>query len=312
MVVAGSFAGTATSLLGWCPNFVIAGLQLVVPPGALASMAVAVAALVTGHLLLAGAGAVVVASAVPLLVPKLVPDRRRVQFHWPTASVTVTLANLYVGNPQPDAAIRQLLESGAELLVMTELSTDLLQRFDRLGGAEQYPSRVHPDPVVGDYVAGIFSRTPLEDARVEQRDELRLVAATWVGRGARVAVRAVHPDAPSTPGSFRRWRSQLRSLRAVLDELDGPAIVLGDFNAGNVQVPFEQLLQGRFRDGHAMLGKALKPSWGTVPWLPGWFPALVARLDHVLISPELHPRTVGDLEPIGSDHRPFRAVLDLS
>ncbi len=122
----------------------------------------------------------------------------------------------------------------------------------------------------------------------------------------------MHPDAPSTPGSFRRWRNQLRTLRGLLEELDGPAVVLGDFNAGNLQVPFEQLLRGRFRDGHAMLGKALKPSWGTVPWLPGWVPTLVARLDHVLVSPELHPRTVGDLEPIGSDHRPFRAVLDLS
>ncbi len=312
MVVTGSFAGTATSLLGWCPTFVIAGLQLVVPPGVMASAFVAVVALVTGHPLLAGAGAGVVVTGLPLLVPKLLPDRRSVGFGWPRASVTVALANLYVANPQPDAAIRQLLDSGADLLVMTELSTDLLDRFDRLGGAEQFPSRIHPEPVAGDYVAGIFSRTPLEDASVEQHDELRLVAATWVDRGARVAVRAVHPDAPSTPGTFRRWRSQLRTLRAVLDDLDGPAIVLGDFNAGNMQVPFEQLLHGRFRDGHAMVGRALKPSWGTVPWLPGWFPALVARLDHVLISPELHLRTVGDLESIGSDHRPFRAVLDVS
>ena len=327
LIIVAAFIGIATSLARWSGNIVVAALQLLVPLTVLASTLIAVAAIITGHTVLAITGVIVVVLSFPLFAPKLIPDPSRHRAgNGPT--FTVALANLYFDNPEPDDAINQLIEADADILVMTELSVDLLDRFDRLGGAQRYPSRVHPDPVEGEYAVGIFSQTELHSPRVEQHGDLQLIAARWVGlhsspsdpaaapggRGAeaqRVEVRAVHPDAPSTRTGFTRWRHQLRELRMLLRDLDGPAIVLGDLNAGTFQVPYERLLSRRFRDAHAVLGKAVKPSWGIAPWLPRWVPTLVARLDHLVISTQIHVRSLEDLDPVGSDHRPFRAELEL-
>ena len=322
LIIVAAFVGITTSLARWSGNIVVAALQLLLPLTVLASALIAVAAIVTGDPLLAISGAIVVLLSLPLFVPKLVPDpsRRRAS---DAPSFSDVLANLYFDNPEPDDAIEQLIAADADILVMTELSVDLLDRFDRLGGAQQYPSRVHPEPIEGEYAVGIFSQTELQSARVEQHGELQLIAATWVGVLAspsdedappdsrKVEVRAVHPDAPSTRTGFTRWRHQLRELRTLLRDLDSPAIVLGDLNAGTFQVPYERLLSRRFRDAHAVLGKAVKPSWGIAPWLPRWVPTLVARLDHLVISTEIQVRSLEDLDPVGSDHRPFRAELEL-
>lgn len=322
LIVVAAFIGIATSLARWSGNIVVATLQLLVPLTVLTSAVIAIAAVITGDPLLAITGAIVVVLSIPLFLPKLIPDPSRHRTG-DAPSFSVALANLYFDNPEPDDAINQLIEADADILVMTELSVDLLDRFDRLGGAQRYPSRVHPDPVEGEYAVGIFSRTELQSARVEQHGDLQLVAATWVGikdspttadqqpavRG--IEVRAVHPDAPSTRVGFTRWRHQLHELRTLLRDLDGPAIVLSDLNAGTFQVPYERLLSRRFRDAHAVLGKAVKPSWGIAPWLPRWVPTLVARLDHLVISREIQVRSLEDLDPVGSDHRPFRAELEL-
>ncbi len=323
LIIVAAFIGIATSLVRWSGNIVVAALQLLAPLTVLASAIIAVAAVITWHPLLAITGAIVVVLSLPLFIPKLVPDPSRHRTS-DAPTFTVALANLYFDNPEPDEAIKQLVAADADILVMTELSVDLLDRFDRLGGATRYPSRIHPDPVEGEYAVGIFSQTELESARVEQHGDLQLIAATWVGlrdtaatsdgatpRTGAVEVRAVHPDAPSTRTGFKRWRHQLRELRKLLRDLEGPAIVLGDLNAGTFQVPYERLLNRRFRDAHAALGKAMKPSWGIAPWLPRWVPTLVARLDHLVISPEIHVRCLEDLDPVGSDHRPFRAELEL-
>ena len=230
LIIVAAFIGITTSLARWSGNIVVAALQLLLPLTVLASALIAVAAIVTADPLLAISGAIVVLLSLPLFVPKLVPDpsRRRAS---DAPSFSVVLANLYFDNPEPDDAIEQLIAADADILVMTELSVDLLDRFDRLGGAQQYPSRVHPEPIEGEYAVGIFSQTELQSARVEQHGELQLIAATWVGVLAspsdedappdsrKVEVRAVHPDAPSTRTGFTRWRHQLRELRTLLRDL---------------------------------------------------------------------------------------------
>jgi hypothetical protein len=40
-------------------------------------------------------------------------------------------------------------------------------------------------------------------------------------------------------------------------------------------------------------------------------PPVVARLDHLLVSPELEVSALSDLDPVGSDHRPFTARVQV-
>ena len=92
---------------------------------------------------------------------------------------------------------------------------------------------------------------------------------------------------------------------------DPATIALGDFNAGTLQPPYEALLTTSFRDAPDILGTSLHPSWGVAASLPRWVPTFVARLDHLLVGPAVAVVDLCDLDPIGSDHRPFVATLSL-
>lgn len=311
LIVGVALLGVTTSAVRWCGVLVVAVLQLVMPWSVAASGLVAVLALLGRSWLLGGVATLTAVSGLGLLVPKLRTDRTGVGERPVGRSVSIVLANLYIDNPEPESAFSQLLEADADLLVMTEITDELVACFDRVGGAERYPHRIHPEPIEGEYVVGIFSTTPFDEAKVEQREELRVVGATWSDGVATLTVRAIHPEAPTNRKAFRRWRRQLRQARLVLRGLELPAVLLGDLNAGTLQVPYERLLETRFRDAHAALGQALAPSWGVAPWLPRWVPTLVARLDHLLISPGISVVRIEDLDPVGSDHRPFKATIHL-
>lgn len=305
-------AGTAvvTVARSWCPVAPIAMVQLLLPWWLVLTSAVAVVAAIEGTWVLVAVGALVVAGGITVMMPKLRRTPRRYDGVERPGSLTVVLANLYIDNDHPDDAIRQLLESSPDVLVMTELSTGLLEDFDRVGGADRYPNRSHPAPIQGEYAVGIFTALDIEHPDVWQKGELEVVEATVaVPGGGQLRVIAVHPEAPVGAASFRRWRGQLRELRSLLDDARGATIVIGDLNSGTLQPPYEQLLRSSFRDAHDLLGVALRPSWGIAPWLPRWVPTMLARLDHLLISPDVAVERLDDLDAVGSDHRPFRAEL---
>lgn len=71
----------------------------------------------------------------------------------------------------------------------------------------------------------------------------------------------------------------------------------------------EHLFRSSSRDAHDEVELALRPSRGAAPWLPRWFPTLLARLDYLLVRPEIVVVDLEDLDAVGPDHRPFRAEL---
>ena len=302
-----------TVRVGWCPSPAVAGSQLLLPWWFLLTIAVVVTTAITGTWILAVAGVAVATGTFVVLFPKLHRSPRARPDMLPEASVSVTLANLYIDNNEPDEAINQLLDSAPDILVMTELTPDLVARFDELGGAHRFPHRIHPEPIAGEYVVGIF--TPLDMLRSEVRHQGPLEVVEMdvrTRKGEELRVIAVHPEAPVGREQFRRWRRQLHELESILKDASAATIVLGDLNSGTLQPPFEHLVRSPFRDAHDELGVALKPSWGVAPWLPRWFPTLLARLDHLLVSPEVLVIELDDLDAVGSDHRPFRANLGLT
>jgi len=98
-------------------------------------------------------------------------------------------------------------------------------------------------------------------------------------------------------------------LRRILSDAAPATVALGDLNAGTLQPPYEALLRTPFRDAHDLMGSSLAPSWGVAPSLPRWVPTFLARLDHLLVGPAVTVVELGDLDPVGSDHRPFVATL---
>lgn len=303
---------TTTLLMGWCPNSVLAAMQLLTPWWMVLTALVTLGAAWEKSWALSVSGFAVVTATLAVVVPKLRRSPRQDRSRERDATLTIALANLYIDNPEPDEAIRQLLSADPDILVMTELSTGLLERFDALGGADRFPNRIHPEPMEGEYEAGIFSRLPFQSASVWDKGPLQVIeASVRIDGHEPLRVIAIHPEAPVNGKSFRRWRRQLDQLDEILADSGGPTVALGDLNAGTLQPPYERLLRSRIRDAHDELGVALRPSWGVAPWLPRWFPTLLARLDHLLLSPDVEIVSVGDLDAVGSDHRPFLAELRL-
>ncbi len=303
--------GVVTERAGWCPGRVTAAVQLLLPWWGVMAIGVAVGgALAAVWWLAAAAGAVVVGIGV-VVGPKLWRGRRRRPSSPSETRFSVGLAILYIDLEEPDAAARQLLEAAPTILVLTELTRELLETFDAAGGSERYPHRLHREPLHGEYEAGIFSVHDFAEARVHTEGELRVVDATVKLPDGQVRVVAAHPEAPTTREGFRTWRRQLRTLRTLLVAAAPATIALGDFNAGTLQPPYEALLSTGFRDAHDLVGQALAPSWGTAPSLPRWVPAFVARLDHLLVGPSIAVIEVRNLDAVGSDHEPFVADVAL-
>ena len=303
--------GVVTERADWCPDRIVAAVQLLLPWWGGLALVVTVVGLVAAEVWLVVAGAIVVVGVAVVTGPKLLRGRRARPSSPSETRFSVGLANLYVDNEEPDAAARQLLEAAPTILVLTELTPDLLDAFDAAGGSDCYPHRLHREPLEGEYEAGIFSVHAFAAAKVHTEGDLRVVDATVALPDGEVRVVAVHPEAPTSHDGFRTWRRQLRALRGLLAQAEPATIALGDFNAGTLQPPYEALLHTPFRDAHDLMGQALAPSWGTGPSLPRWVPALVARLDHLLVGPSISVIEIRNLDAVGSDHQPFVADLAL-
>ena len=199
---------------------------------------------------------------------------------------SVGLANLYLDNPEPDAAARQLLEAAPEVLVLTELTTDLLARFD---------AAARPRPLSRTASTGILSTVSTRRGsspssrsrprRCTRPGALQVVDAVVDVPGGEVRVVAAHPEAPTSATGSGPGAGNSRDLRALMAAGRRRPSSLGDLNAGTLQPPYEALLTTPFRDAHDLFGSSLAPSWGVAPSFPRWVPTFVARLDHLLVGP---------------------------
>ncbi|KQO79893.1 hypothetical protein ASF17_14510 [Frigoribacterium sp. Leaf263] len=128
--------------------------------------------------------------------------------------------------------------------------------------------------------------------------------------GARFHVIAVHVD----PFSRRAGLDSARRLRAVVEGLDGPVVVLGDFNARDDSPSHDELTRGGLLvDARTAADHLVDPGWGSWshygPPRPGG-----RRLDWILVSPDAEVSTAGVGAPryggaAASDHDPVHAVL---
>ena len=92
------------------------------------------------------------------------------------APFSVGFANLYLDNPEPEAAARQLLDAAPTILVLTELTPRLLAAFDAAGGGTGIPHRVHRRPLHGEYEAGnLLGRA----ARAPPRCTRSVTSGSW-------------------------------------------------------------------------------------------------------------------------------------
>jgi endonuclease/exonuclease/phosphatase (EEP) superfamily protein YafD len=211
------------------------------------------------------------------------------------AIVRIYSANLFYLN-NDTARIRQSIEAAdADIVVLIELASDPVQQIDQLLAG--YPHRVASlrlDQTRGPSRSLIASRWPLT-ARADPPDGLHAVSATVRTPLGPVNVVGVHLTRPWPVQHSWGQISQTLALDAVVESLDGPVVVAGDFNSVS----------------SARIGKQVQRDIGLrpAPGFPGTWPgdlpsALGITIDQVYASPDLTfvSRRLG--RPNGSDHRP--------
>ena len=227
------------------------------------------------------------------VAPQWLPGGPRPELDAPI--VRLYSANLYYRNDDVPAIRTSIEDADADVVVLIELGSDAAARIDEV--LEGYPHRaasMRMDQTRGPSRSVIGSRYPLT-ALDDPPDGLHAVAATARTPLGRINVLGVHL---TRPWPFQeQWGqiSQTMALQDVVEGLDGPVVVAGDFNS----------VSG------ARIGKQVRRDLGlhAAPGFPGTWPAdlpapLGMTIDQVYASPDLAFVARRLERPTGSDHRP--------
>ena len=213
-------------------------------------------------------------------------------------------ANLLSENRDMDGIAEELRASRPDVVALQEVSPSNLAGLEAAGVLQDYPYRfLAPRP--DHFGAAILSRLPLADSESLLVAGLPLPRTTVVVGDRRVRLYDAHTRAPMR-GGVTTWKAQLVELGRLVEAEDGPRVVAGDLNATSGHRAYRNLLGAGLRDAHVERGRWWAATWPRNRW---WTPPL-ARLDHVLVSPEVAVLDVREGTGRGSDHRPL--VTDLA
>ena len=296
----------ALLLAGWVP---VAGVALLVMAGVdnrfvdllaqfTAPMLIATVLLTLGLGLLrlkaaVGAGGIAALLLAMAVWPQWFPEASKPDPE--AAIVRLYSANLFYLN-NDTARIRRSVEAAdADIVVLIELASDPALKIDEvLAGYPYRASSMRLDQTRGPSRSVIASRWPLT-VRDDPPDGLHALAATARTPLGPIHVVGVHLTRPWPFQHSWGQISQTMALDAIVEELDGPVVVAGDFNSVS----------------SARIGKQIRRDIGLrpAPGFPGTWPtdlpsALGITIDQVYASPDLAfvNRRLG--QPTGSDHRP--------
>ena len=258
------------------------------------------------------------ASALPLIlfgvlygpnyVPRSVPEHTEPSF-------TVMSYNVWAGNQKYEDIVDAIDELTPDVVGLQEI-TDLITIEIQDDLADRYPYRAI------DGGQAVFSRYPIVDREVlligDERAPITVQHIDLDVNGRQIGVINAHPHSPQLissrllglrlgypSGLASRWRDlEVRELMEAVQMMDGPLVVLGDFNLTDLQAVYDEMTQ-TLRDAHADAGYGLgftRTPWrGTGP--PTW------RIDFVFYTPELVALSTEHGDFGGSDHRPVVAEL---
>ena len=224
-------------------------------------------------------------------------------------TLRVLTLNVLGGSADPAAVVRAIERYRVDVLVVQELTPDMVHRLADAGIDTLLPYG-HLDPRPGPYGTGLWARWPMTAlppvpglkaaaprARIQPLD------------GWPVTVTGVHPRPPMRR-NVRRWQQELAAIRSALVSTDGLQVVAGDFNASRDHRPFRDLLAAGFLD---CADAARRRPWPGFTWPTGrWIPS-VMRLDHVLVSQGSATVSASQVIRVpDTDHRGVLAVIQLT
>lgn len=215
--------------------------------------------------------------------------------------ITVMNANLYEGHGGAQDVVDAVRDHHVDILVLEEITPQLLDEMDGLGLAELLPDRVgEPDYMVAGTM--ILADQPLTD-----HVRLRTTFQGWEAKYAGLTVLGVHPVAPVDPAG---WRADHAAILKQA-ETDHADLIVGDMNATPDHEPMRQLDDAGFRDASEAANEGWQPTWpanhvGVFPLLPP-----VVKIDHVLVGEDMASLGTSTVDVAGTDHYALLATVAL-
>ena len=220
------------------------------------------------------------------------------------ATVQVATANLLLTNSDIGALAAELVSSGAQVLLLQEVTPEHLRDLRAAGLLDSYPFQVL-DPLPGFHGSVILSTLPIVNGRPIDVAGSPMTQADVITAAGPVRIVNVHAVAPLDESQARRWRAQLHLLGELAANSDVPLVMAGDFNATKDHAPLAALLDSGLRDAYTEAGTGFGATW------PQWggpaFPLM--RLDHVLVSDTVTVMSAQVQQNPGSDHRRLAVEL---
>ena len=205
--------------------------------------------------------------------------------------ITVMNANLYEGRAKAEEVVAAVRDNHVDILVLEEITPDLLAQMDAAGLAELLPDRVgEPDYMVAGTM--ILANQPLTD-----HVRLRTTFQGWEAKYGELTVLGVHPVAPVDPAGWRADHA------AILEqaEADHADLIVGDMNATPDHDVMRKLDDAGYRDASEVSNEGWQPTWpanhvGILPLLPP-----LVRIDHVLIGDSMASLGTHTIDIDGTD-----------
>lgn len=226
---------------------------------------------------------------------------------WSTAAaiegpVTVIAAsNVGPDHTSVQAMAADVLAIDADVLNILELTPGDQVALRAAGIEEKYPYSIE-DPQTGAHGSGIYSRYPIRNGDVLYVDGTPMARAIIELPSGPTTVVAVHTTQPLAGPRF--LNVELQQLQQHVEQIDGPVILAGDFNATRQHQAFRELLESGFRDAHLEAGRGWSATWPMGRRLPPF-----ALIDRVVVSDGLTASSVAEVKISGSDHRAVVATI---
>ena len=281
-------------------------LQATTPFLYLPAYVVTVVAAIRKHFVLAGAGLAVVVIHIASVLPAMGSDDVPA---WAAAAshMRIVSANVRRENTKTADAAAQLAATGADVLILVELTPRTWRELSTAGIADPYPYQ-SVQLYTGSGGVAVLSKDPIRNGDLVDRWGLGALSLEVDTGSTWIHVVAVHPTNP-THGDGSSWLHDYAVLLDLRRTLTGPVVIAGDFNGGRWHRPFGRLLASGLRDANEATGRGLSASWPIGGGLVGLFGPII-RIDHALVSDDVAVLATHDVDLAGSDHRSL--VVDIA
>lgn len=285
LVALAALAVVLSRVVGGEQKILLVELAVLVPFSAVAVAVALVAATLTGGRWTVGALAALLAVQLVWLAPALGVGVSAADPEPGSGELRVMTINVLTGLASADAIVSQVRQRRVDLLATSEITPGLQRELEQAGLSSALPYRIGQVAWEAEGTV-LWSRWPIEPAPVITGTAFgQPRGVVVVPSGQRVTVTAVHTLSP-IPGRVQRWRADVAAIEKGVREVDGPQIVLGDFNATRDHRGFRRMLtgEGSLVDAGEVVGVA-GGAWPGFTWPANtWVPPFM-QLDHVLLTP---------------------------